>query len=148
MKTWLTILGVSAIMLVAVFIPHFNGWKPPQTITIATGQDVAMGIEDENHSHKRSDEWPTVRAEYLKEHPECAACGGKRKLQVHHVIPYHLHPEFELEPTNLITLCTDGPCHLNCHFVWGHLGNTKCSNPNVREDAAYFRNRLEHRPCD
>lgn len=148
MKTWLTIIGVSAIMLFVIAIPHFNGWKPPQTITIATGPEVAMGTSEEGHDHKRSTEWPRVRAEHLKKYPVCEACGQNDKLQVHHVLPFHLDPKLELDPKNLITLCTDGPCHINCHFIWGHLGNTKCNNPNVREDAAFFRKRLENRPCD
>lgn len=142
MKTWLTIIGVSAIMLVTVFIPHFNGWKPPQTITIATGPEVAMGS-----SEPRSPEWPKARAAYIKDHPECAACGYKGKEnQVHHVTPFHLDPKLELDPSNLITLC--GPGHRNHHLDIGHGGTYTCRNPNVREDAERFRKMREHKICD
>ena len=143
MKTWLTILGVSAIMLVAVFIPYFNGWKPPQTITIATGQDVAMGA-----SEPRSPLWPKVRAEHLAKNPECIACGFESPHnQVHHTdVPFHVDPSRELDPENLETFC--GSEHWNCHFRIAHLGNWKCWNDKAREDAAYFRKRLESRKCE
>jgi hypothetical protein len=56
-------------------------------------------------------------------------------MQVHHVKPFHLHPELELEESNLISLCMgDNECHL---FI-GHGDSFKCYNPNVREDAAKF----------
>lgn len=148
MKTWLTIIGVSAIMLFVIFIPHFNGWKPPQTITISTGPEVAMGAAE-----PRSPEWPRVRAAYIKEHPECAACGYKGKEnQVHHVSPFHLGAvnergeTLELDPKNLITLC--GPGHRNHHLDIGHGGTYTCRNPNVREDAERFRKMRENKICD
>lgn len=148
MKTWLAILGASAIMLVAVFVPHFNGWKPPQTITIATGQDVAMGA-----SEPRSPLWPKVRAEHLAKNPECAACGYKGPAnQCHHISPFHLGgvndrgETLELDPTNLITLC--GPGHRNHHLDIGHGGTYTCRNPNVREDAERFRKMRESKLCD
>lgn len=87
--------------------------------------------------HKRSNHWPTVRKHFIESNPVCAACGGKEKLEVHHVSPYHLHPELELDPNNLITLCESKQINnLICHLVYGHLGNYKNFNPNVAEDAA------------
>lgn len=83
----------------------------------------------------RSPQWSKVREEHLKKYPECAACGQKDNLNVHHIIPFHIKPELELEPENLITLCTDGPFHTNCHGLIGHCGNYKNYNPNVVEDA-------------
>ena len=52
--------------------------------------------------HKRSNHWPTVRKHWLEIHPSCAACGGLDHTQVHHIQPFHLNPELELEPTNFI----------------------------------------------
>lgn len=69
---------------------------------------------------KRSGKWPTLEKQFLKEHPECAACGTHRHLQVHHKQPYHLHPELELEPTNLIVLCFTRKNE--CHLRIGHGG--------------------------
>lgn len=81
---------------------------------------------------KRSPEWPKVRKAWLKEHPECAACGGKKKVEVHHRLPFHLHPEKELDPTNFISLC-EAKKECNHHLHFGHLGDYKLENPRVTE---------------
>jgi hypothetical protein len=57
------------------------------------------------------------------------------KLQVHHVKPFHLLPELELDESNLISLCM-GPNE--CHLFIGHGDSFRCYNPNVREDAEKF----------
>ena len=79
---------------------------------------------------KRSSHWPVVQHGHLKLHPICECCGSNKKLNVHHKKPFHLYPELELEPTNLITLCMDKQCHL----LIGHGNNFKDYNPNVEED--------------
>lgn len=81
----------------------------------------------------RSPKWRAVEKAHLKRHPSCAACGGRRFLQVHHVKPFAKHPELELEPSNLITLCM-GP--REDHLRVGHLGRWTDSNPNVVHHAA------------
>jgi 5-methylcytosine-specific restriction protein A len=93
---------------------------------------------------RRSGEWSRVRDDHIKEHPVCEVCGGRDNLNVHHVEPYHLHPEKELDPTNLITLC-EAPGH-NCHFIFGHLLNWRSFNSHVREDAAIWREKIHTRP--
>lgn len=79
-----------------------------------------------------------MRREHLEKEPCCAACGRKKALEVHHIVPYHENPELELDPTNLITLCAD-PCHL----VWGHLMSFKRVNPSVRADCEKYRAKIE-----
>ncbi len=68
-----------------------------------------QAISNSTYKHpenaKRSGHWPTVRKDYLKDHPNCAVCSGNKKCEVHHKKPFHTHPELELEPTNFITLC-------------------------------------------
>ena len=81
----------------------------------------------------RSPEWPKVEHKHLQEESVCQYCGSTAKLQVHHCLPFHLHPELELDDTNLITLCEEGN-ELNCHLIHGHLGNWKSFNPNVRQE--------------
>ena len=61
----------------------------------------------------RSPRWDKVRADFLKLHDHCEACGGKRALNVHHKKPFHIYPELELEEANLITLCENGPAGMN-----------------------------------
>lgn len=91
----------------------------------------------------RSGKWRGVRNDHLANHSTCAACGDKRMLNVHHVQPFHLFPELELEPTNLITLC-EVPSH-SCHFMIGHLASWSAYNPHVREDAARMLERIKGR---
>ena len=83
----------------------------------------------------RSSHWPTVRNKHLEENPLCSACGSHKRLQVHHIQPFHLNPELELDPSNLITLCMDTN---ECHLSIGHGDSFKAFNPNVKDDAAKF----------
>lgn len=87
----------------------------------------------------RSSRWPKVRAEFIEQNPTCAACGnGNRKqLEAHHIEPFHVNPERELDKSNLITLCESGPGGMNCHFCIGHSGVAWSAwNPTVIETAA------------
>ena len=97
-------------------------------------------------SARRSPEWPRVRAEHLKSHPTCEVCGSTDKIEVHHIQPFHLHPERELDPTNLITLCESGHEGANCHLHYGHLGNFKSFNVSVVEDAGVWKKKIASRP--
>lgn len=92
---------------------------------------------------KRSNKWAAIRAAHLILQPLCAVCNGKEKLQVHHKEPFHLKPELELNPDNLITLCEGST---NCHILFGHLKNFKSYNVNVVEDAAQWNKKLIERP--
>lgn len=89
----------------------------------------------------RSSKWKTVRKDHLSKHSECAACGRKDNLEVHHIEPYHVNPDRELDPTNLITLCDD-----YCHFVFGHLMDYRSWNANVVEDCQAYKQKRELRP--
>ncbi len=77
---------------------------------------------------ERSSGWFAVRNDFLMAYPRCSACGKTSDLEVHHVFPFHTHPELELDKTNLVTLCE---YH---HLIVGHRGNWKNINPNVRKD--------------
>jgi 5-methylcytosine-specific restriction enzyme A len=90
-------------------------------------------FRDVGISAKRSTHWPTVEKHFLENNPACAACGGTNRLNVHHCMPFHLDPNLELDPTNLITLCMG---EKECHLHIGHGGSFKEYNPNVRKDAA------------
>jgi 5-methylcytosine-specific restriction enzyme A len=92
---------------------------------------------------KRSKEWPKVRAEHLKTHPFCAVCGGKKKVEVHHIRAFHSSPpELELEPKNLISLCESKKSGVNCHLSVGHTGDYKKINEEVVRDALYVNQRF------
>jgi 5-methylcytosine-specific restriction enzyme A len=77
----------------------------------------------------------------------CSACGsGKPSLVAHHVKPFHLFPELEMEPENWIALC-ERPAR-NCHLVFGHLLDWAAYNPMVRQDAASYNVKVARRPYD
>jgi len=90
----------------------------------------------------RSSQWPCVRALFLQFNPTCAACGGKKGLQVHHMVPVHLSPSRELDTKNLIVLCEDNCCHL----MVGHLGSFLSFNPDVEQDAGRQLTKIKNRP--
>lgn len=87
----------------------------------------------------RSREWSKVRNQYLKQHSACEVCGSKKDVQVHHIKPFHSHPELELDPSNLITLCVSKYWGFSCHLAVGHGGNWKWENPFVWEDIETIR---------
>jgi 5-methylcytosine-specific restriction endonuclease McrA len=85
----------------------------------------------------RSPHWARVRGVWLQTHGWCAVCGFTAGLNVHHIQPFHLFPELELDPTNFITLgerCPSG----NHHILFGHFGNYSKWNPDVRALAAFM----------
>ena len=92
----------------------------------------------------RSPKWPAVRKAAIDASPFCQVCGNKNRkaLVGHHRKPFHLHPELELEPSNVAVVCEDGPGHLNCHLVVGHTGDFKQVNERFDEDAAYIGSML------
>lgn len=87
----------------------------------------------------RSPKWDGVRRKHLLAQPSCQACGNTKNLSVHHIEPFHLRPDRELDFSNLLTLCEDGP---NCHLTFGHLRDWKQYNPQVVSDAALYLSRL------
>jgi hypothetical protein len=96
-------------------------------------------------SKPRSSKWPTVRRKHLSEHPICAGCGrtedelpSDSKIEVHHIKPFHLFPELELDPTNLVTLCECPDCedHLDDGHTYEGKSSWSINNPDVLETAA------------
>ena len=97
---------------------------------------------------KRSDHWPAARAAHLNGAPTCAVCGGAKNLEVHHIHPFHLHPELELDQSNFVTLCEEDIDGVNCHLLFGHLGNFKSFNVDVLADAAHWLAKIQGRPLE
>jgi len=89
---------------------------------------------------KRSPKWEEVRKIFLCDHPECAVCHVRKKLNVHHIKPFHLFPALELVVTNLITLCRDH------HFLFGHLLSWKSYNEDAVTDAHDWSDKINTRP--
>lgn len=93
---------------------------------------------------KRSDQWPKTRKEHILKFPFCAICKDKKSPQVHHIKPFHLHPELELDPENLVTLCEG--MERNCHRFFGHLDDFHSINADVLQDIEIWKNKISTRP--
>lgn len=83
-------------------------------------------------------EWRRARNLYISAHYECAMCGIRKKLEVHHVVPYHVSEKLRYDQSNLITLCRE------CHFRFGHGRNWHKSNPDVRNLCKQAQESLSH----
>jgi 5-methylcytosine-specific restriction endonuclease McrA len=95
---------------------------------------------DKEQGHARSGSWPAFRKKHLAD--SCAICGSKKKLELHHVKPFHKHPELELDPANVITLCEENDV-FNCHRIFGHLNNFKGWNPDILSEAKVWAQKLK-----
>ena len=96
----------------------------------------------------RSNQWPKVRAEHLKTNPKCAVCDGTAKVEVHHVVPFHIDKTKELDLANLLTLCESNGNGINCHLAFGHLGNYQSANKTVKKDAKAWNLKLKKRKLE
>jgi len=90
----------------------------------------------------RSANWRALRNLHIIMNPACAVCGSTKNLEAHHIIPYNVSPELELELDNLITLCESKRYGVNCHLFFGHLGNYRNYNQTVKEDTAVWGKRI------
>lgn len=88
----------------------------------------------------RSSAWRRLREQHLRGKPRCEVCGSTNKVVPHHIIPFHVDPSRELDPTNLVSLC-ESPT-FNCHLFFGHLKRWDRHNPRVLEDARMWRERM------
>jgi hypothetical protein len=76
----------------------------------------------------------------VESQPWCSCCRATKDLQVHHILPFHVRPDLEMETTNLMVLCR------RCHLLIGHLGTWESWNVTARADAAVLRNKIDNRP--
>lgn len=91
----------------------------------------------------RSKEWNKFRINIVKQHPFCAYCKNIKSLQVHHIKPFHLWPEFELNENNVIVLCEEKD--INCHLKYGHLGDWTKYNPLIKKLVYFINNKPSER---
>lgn len=92
---------------------------------------------------QRSPMWEAKKKEFEKTHPKvCAVCGRTKNIQLHHIAPFHLHPELELESNNLTWLCENNK-DVSCHLVFGHFMDFRTKyNPDIRTEAPIWLERL------
>ena len=101
-------------------------------------------FNDRSFGSVRSPMWSSVQKAFVSLHPTCAVCGSKGKLlnplNVHHIRPFYLHPDDELNVENLITLCRDH------HFLFGHLNSWSSFNADVVRDSETILTKINTRP--
>lgn len=122
--------------------PNPNGWLNLQVFFQYVRH--ILGLEGASFGALRSPKWSAVQKAFIAGHPMCSVCGSKGKLlnplNVHHRNPFHIKPELELDPTNLITLCRQH------HFTFGHLMSWKSWNTSVEKDSTDFLQKITTRP--
>jgi hypothetical protein len=136
---WFFEIVFCSILLALVFWGMSDLWKSSE-IPPEPDDQLSESVQDGWQGAPRSPEWANVRKEHVLQFPRCAACGTVENLNVHHILPFHEHPELELDQNNLITLCREH------HFRIGHdpdgpgpkKPNWKASNPKVRQHADQF----------
>ncbi len=92
-------------------------------------------------NRKRHKDWPkTLKVFYSNPaNRVCAACGHNRHIEAHHIVPFDEDPTLELVLANLIPLCDDPKRGIRCHLGFGHLGDYRIANPDVRIDVERYR---------
>jgi len=96
---------------------------------------INWGAFFSSSSAPRSPHWETVRRKFING-KKCAGCESSSTLEAHHIVPFDVNPDLELEPNNLICLCRE------CHFQLGHLRNWSAYNPSVIDDSAVYLQRF------
>lgn len=105
--------------------------------------------EPEKRQGERDARWNSVRKEHIRTHSFCIACGNTSNLEAHHIKPFSQNPELELDPNNLVTLCTCSVRDkMNCHLMMGHNGSMQEHNPNVVHDSIQMLKRVNRDKYD
>jgi len=101
-------------------------------------------VDSLGKKHRRSPKWRKIRLAHLKDHPFCVVCESTKNLEVHHIIPFHVDPNLEPDRGNLMTLCENKKYGTNCHILWGHLGNFRRYNQEVRLDVVIWNKKINN----
>jgi len=89
----------------------------------------------------RSPFWKKLREEHLRKSPNCSVCGSIKSVVPHHIIPFHVNPQLELDPNNLISLCEGDT--FNCHLFFGHFRKWTKHNPDVVQDSLEWSKKIK-----
>ena len=73
---------------------------------------------------KRSGKWTSFRKRHIKD--KCEVCKRTKRLELHHIVPFWVSPDIELDPLNVVTL------DRRCHFAFGHFFNWRDWNINIK----------------
>lgn len=117
-------------------------------MTAGNGQEESLS-EQCGVQATRDPRWQHVRDEHIRTHSFCIACGNTRDLEAHHIKPFSQYPLLELDPSNLVTLCTKSiRGGMNCHLIMGHNGYTHDINPSVVSNSIEMLRRINKEKYD
>lgn len=89
----------------------------------------------------RSPLWNNTKREFAKLHEKvCPICGTRKRIELHHIFPFHLFSHLENDFKNLMWFCRD------CHYRFAHLFSWRSYNFNIREDARIWSEKIKNRP--
>lgn len=81
-------------------------------------------FQDRTFGAVRSHEWRYFRNMNIKD--KCEICGSKFFLELHHVFPFHIRPDLELDENNVVTVCR------RHHYEFCHFLNWKKFNIDIK----------------
>lgn len=128
------------VMAKKQILPHqYHRAKGTVKRTEAHVTKVKSAQARERDKHKRNPKFGHQSKKFIKERLAqglgCEACGARRGLQTHHIIPFHTDPSLEMDKSNWIVLC-EYVGGLECHENLGHGDSFHRYNPHIRADAA------------
>jgi 5-methylcytosine-specific restriction enzyme A len=133
--------SVRELLILGAMLLALSGFAmvaaPPEPKALEPVPAETVKILSQPELNSRSIHWPAVRKAHLEKESVCRGCGSKHDLQVHHLKPFHLRPDLELEEANLATVCR------MCHFVICHLNGWNRENPNADQDLKAHRKKVE-----
>ena len=105
--------------------------------------DKRMRVRQEREKMSKEDRdyfWHNIKGPLLEERGCCEMCGcsDRRKLQVHHILPYAEFPQLDGDFRNMMILCQD--CHFKLHrnpFASGLMMVSKAKELNIDIKAVY-----------
>jgi len=75
---------------------------------------------------------------FRESNPSCEACGTKKSIHIHHIVPVHINPMLAGSESNFIALCKKH------HLAVGHGRSWKSYVPNVCEISLKIKSNIRH----
>ena len=99
-----------------------------------------MGDAERTLGAERSPKWKQFCKDMEKMWGNRCLVTDSEIIQWHHVLPFHLFPESELDPQNVRPLRPD------VHFLLAHLGKWASYNENILRDIEIWKAKIANRP--
>lgn len=94
-----------------------------QTIKGENHPNWKGGVSKENDRRDNNDYKNWRQQVYQRDNYKCIKCGGKEKINAHHLYSWKYYPDLRYEVSNGITLCEK--CHIELHQRCGYDSDQK-----------------------